>query len=149
MSDVVMVEVAEAVAEALNQQNWSLAATAFRGWRPTNDREDAQKAYIQVIPTADRVARVSRAAKSHAVAIELTVGREHGGKPGEDDPVARDDAIAALVYEILDYMFEAQIAGTAGWKARLIGDVAVELQDSSLDAGIIEFKLGAEFFLQR
>ena len=95
---------AQKATDLLNEQTFTPAAEALRGWRIFLRVTDTDQPVITVVPTAKTVTNAARRHKQNIVSLTVIVQRQHGGTSGEEDPVAREDEIASLAQQVEDYL---------------------------------------------
>lgn len=103
MPDPAEIQIADAIVEALNGEDWSLEFTAVREYRPiATITELAEVVKVSVVPAAWETERRDRAAFADEIGIDIGIQN----KP-EEIVNEKVDPIYALVVEIRNYCREA------------------------------------------
>jgi len=104
----VVVDIAEAVKEALNGHSFSQPFTATRQYRPAFELKDMTDLHVTVVPHAVEVTSLSRSMQQYDVQVHVAVQK----KFTEDSP-AELDPLMDLVEEVMDF-FRLRKLGNTG-----------------------------------
>lgn len=103
-------DIAQGVADALNDASFSMAFTAERVAVPEFELTDMQTLHVTVVPREVESAVLNRASDSHDVKVDVAVQRKLGSL--ENTEV---DPLLGLVQEIADLLNRRNVAG-AIWR---------------------------------
>ena len=108
----VIVEIADAVAAAINDGTYSEAVNAERAYRPSFDLEELGELQVTVVPRSVNTANLAR--QQSQVDCTVDVGLQQRVDAGDD---ARLDALLDLAEEIGDHLRHKRLAGypQAAW----------------------------------
>jgi hypothetical protein len=108
----VIVEIADAVAAAINDGTYAEPVTAERAYRPSFDLEELGELKVTVVPRSVNTANLAR--QQSQVDCTVDVGLQQRVDAGDD---ARLDALLDLAEEIGDQLRHKRLAGypQAAW----------------------------------
>ena len=108
----VIVEIADAVAVAINDGTYAEPVTAQRAYRPSFDLEELGELKVTVVPRSVTTANLAR--QQSQVDCTVDVGLQQRVDAGDD---ARLDALLDLAEEIGDHLRHKRLAGypQAAW----------------------------------
>ncbi len=108
----VIVEIADAVASAINEGTYAEAVNAQRAYRPSFDLEELGELKVTVVPRSVNTANLAR--QQSQVDCTVDVGLQQRVDAGDD---ARLDALLDLAEEIGDQLRHRRLAGypQAAW----------------------------------
>jgi hypothetical protein len=105
---LVQAELADGIAEFLNNQSLSLEFEAKREWAFLVDRDQLEDPTVCVVPDDVATSRVSRVTTKEVVVIDVSVRRRHEGNPADLPPKERCDRVGDFAQEIKDKLFDAE-----------------------------------------
>lgn len=94
----VLIQLAQAVADELQQGSFSQPITAKRGYLPRVDRDELASLRVTVVPAAQVWERVSRSESQEDHTIDVAIQRSV-----DPDDASGIDALMALVQEVADH----------------------------------------------
>jgi hypothetical protein len=95
----VIVDIADALAEALNGHEFSVEFEAARDYRPVLELQDMKTLHVSVVPKGITMAPVDRARVQHDVEVDVLVQKKLDA--GDADEL---DALMSLVEEIAGFL---------------------------------------------
>ena len=109
----VVIDIAEAVTEALKAGTFSLPFEPQRLYRPDFDLAEMKDLHVSVVPRGLEMSAADRARTQDDVRIDVAVQRKLSADSADDK--AKLDALTALVEEIADFLREKRRLGGAVW----------------------------------
>jgi len=110
-----IVEIANAVADALNSHSFSQPFTARRHYVPTFDLKEMKTLHVTVVPRGVEIANVSRSTVQSGVQIDIGIQQK---LPAPADPAGDQafiDTLMSLVEEVADFIRVTSRFGDASW----------------------------------
>ena len=99
----IIIDIADAVVEELNEGTFSAPFEAKRYYRPVFALKDMDTLHVSVVPKAQTIERADRRSNQHALQVDVAVQKRFDGAEGAKPPDAQADALMALVEEIGDF----------------------------------------------
>jgi hypothetical protein len=111
----VLVDIAEAVTEALKADTFSLPFVPQRLYRPDFELADMKELHVSVVPRGLEMSAADRALTQDDVRIDVAVQKKLSADSADDK--AELDALMALVEEVAGFLRQRRLAGApnAAW----------------------------------
>jgi hypothetical protein len=153
-AESVMKLVADALADALNEESFAPAIEAERVYRARLTREAVETASVQVAPIDQVTSGIARVLDSIIVTLGVTVIGASGAESGEDVPVERCDEIADAAQQIEDFIGDIEnklivAAETENWTATPEGDIRSRVVEEWHDDGVFAVEITASYRVMR
>jgi len=108
-----VIDIADAITQALNGHSFSQSFTARRCYVPTFDLKEMKDLHVTVVPRGVEMATVSRSMVQHDARIDIGIQQKLPADTAGD--MATIDALMGLVEEVADFVRATGRFGGAAW----------------------------------